>query len=368
VSGFETVNAARNFGNMQNNAHLPLNERAREILQWAIATFISTGRPVGSRRIARHSQEHLSAATVRNIMADLEEMGYLHQPHASAGRIPTDKGYRFYVDNILKRHEISARERVTIDKFLHQEDSAEHLMARASQVLSRVSNNVGIVVSPPISRISLQHVQFIKLAENRLLVVLVSRGGIVQSRVIRVQEDYSQLELEQAARYIIEHFKDKTLIEIKALILQMIRQERALYDKFLQRIIVLSSQTFSESPNESETEIYVDGASNLMKTPEFSDLNRMRALFETIEQKSRLANLISECINEDTQEVRISIGAENALPEIEDCSLITSLYVVDKSTRGSLGILGPTRMEYGRAISLVEYVARIFGHVLGSGN
>ena len=208
---FNITKGAHDIGNMQNNAHLPLNERAREILQWAIATFVSTGKPVGSRRIARHSQEHLSAATVRNIMADLEEAGYLRQPHASAGRIPTDKGYRFYVDNMLKRSEISAHERVTIDKFLHQEDSAEHLMARASQLLSRVSNNVGIVVSPPISRISLQHIQFIKLAENRLLVVIVSHGGIVQNRVIRVQEDYSELELEQAARYILEHFKDKSL-------------------------------------------------------------------------------------------------------------------------------------------------------------
>ncbi len=347
---------------------LMLNDRTREILRWAISTFVATGKPVGSRRIARKSREHLSAATVRNIMADLEEMGYLRQPHASAGRIPTDKAYRFYVDYMLERHEISQRDRTVVDCTLKAEDSAEHLMARTSQVLSRVSNNVGIVVSPPISRVALQHIQFIKLTDNRILVILVSRSGIVQNRVIHADEEYTQVDLDQAARYIVEHFKDKTLFEIRARILQMIQQERNLYDKFMQRVIMLSTHSFSDVSTELEAEIYLDGTSNLIKTPEFSDLNRMRALFETIEQKSRLASLISQCIKGDNQEVRITIGAENALPGIEDCTLITSCYVVDEKTHGSLGILGPTRMEYGRAISLVEYVARLFGRVLTAGN
>src|SRR5512135_109649 len=152
------------------------SERIREILHWVIATFILTGKPVGSRRIARQSREQLSPATVRNIMADLEEMGYLQQPHASAGRVPTDKAYRFYVDYLLKRRDISPRDRTLIDRDLRLDDSAEHLMARASQVLSRVSKNVGIVVSPPIGRVALKHLQFVKLADNRILVILVSRA------------------------------------------------------------------------------------------------------------------------------------------------------------------------------------------------
>jgi heat-inducible transcriptional repressor len=345
-----------------------LNERAREILQWAISTFVATGKPVGSRRLARRSREHLSAATVRNIMADLEEMGYLRQPHPSAGRVPTDKAYRLYVDSMLKRKELSPRDRAVIDRGLTPDDNAEHLMVRTSRVLSRVSNNLGIVVSPPISRVALQHIQFMRLTENRVLVILVSRSGIVQNRVIHSDDDYSQTELDQAARYLMEHFKDKTLFEIKGMILQMIREERALYDKFMQRVIVLSTQTFSAAPDDSQSEVYLDGAANLIRTPEFSDINKMRTLLETIEQKSRLAFLLSQCIKEDTEEVRITIGAENALPGIEDCTLITSRYVVDEKTQGSLGILGPTRMEYGRAISLVDYVARLFGQVLRSGN
>jgi heat-inducible transcriptional repressor len=345
-----------------------LNERTREILRWAISAFVATGRPVGSREIARKSREHLSAATVRNIMADLEEMGYLRQPHASAGRIPTDKAYRFYVDYMLERHEISPQDRSEVDRTLLPDDSAEHLMARTSQVLSRVSHNLGIVVSPPISRVALQHIQFIKLTENRILVILVSRSGIVQNRVFHVEDDYTQVDLDQAARYIVEHFKDKTLIEIRLLILQMIQKEKNLYDRFMRRVLMLSTQTFSDAAEELESEIYLDGASNLIKAPEFSDINKMRVLFETIEHKGRLASLISQCIKGDNQEVRITIGAENALPGIEDCTLITSCYVVDKKTQGSLGILGPTRMEYGRAISLVDYVARLFGRVLGAGN
>ena len=351
---------------IQANEHFTLNERSREILEWVISTFVSTRKPVGSRKIARHSREHLSAATVRNIMADLEEMGYLKQPHASAGRVPTDKAYRFYVDYMLKRTEISARDRDIVDRNLRPDDSAEHLMARTSNVLSRVSNSLGIVVSPPISLVALQYIQFVQLTDDRILVILVSRSGIVQNRVIHVREDFSQTELDQAARFIIERFKDKTLMEIRALILQMIKQDRALYDKFMQRVIVLSTQTFAEASDDVHSEIYLEGASNLIKNPEFSDINRMRTLFETIEEKSRLASLISECIKGDTQEVRITIGAENAFPAIEDCTIITSRYVVDEKTHGSLGILGPTRMEYGRAISLVDYVARLFGRVLGN--
>jgi heat-inducible transcriptional repressor len=344
------------------------NERVREILHWVIATFIITGKPVGSRKIARHSREQLSAATVRNIMADLEERGYLHQPHASAGRVPTDKAYRFYVDYLLKRRNLSPRDKDSINRDLRLDDSPEHLMARTSQILSRVSKNVGIVVSPPISRVALKHVQFIRLADNRILVILVSRSGIVQNRVIHYGEEISQTELDQAARYIVEHFKDRTLHEIRSQILKMIQQEQALYDKFTRRIITLSTQAFSDNENELDAEVYLDGTSNLIKSPEFTDINKMKLLFETIEQKSRLAALISHCIEGDTQEVRITIGAENALQGIEDCALITSRYVIDEKTHGSLGILGPTRMEYARAISLVDYVARLFGRVLETGN
>ena len=344
------------------------NERIREILHWVIATFIITGKPVGSRSIARHSREQLSPATVRSIMADLEEMGYLHQPHASAGRVPTDKAYRFYVDYLLKRRNLSPRDKDMIDRGLQLDDSAEHLMVRASQVLSRASKNVGIVVSPPISRVALSHLQFVRLADSRILVILVSRSGIVQNRVIHYPEEVSQTELDQAARYIVEHFKDLTLFEIRNQILKMIQKEQALYDKFMQRIITLSSRAFSATESEQDAELYLDGTSNLIKTPEFSDINRIKLLFETIEQKSRLASLISRCIEGDTQEVRITIGAENALQGIEDCTLITSRYVVDEKTHGSLGILGPTRMEYARAISLVEYVAGLFGRVLETGN
>jgi heat-inducible transcriptional repressor len=344
------------------------NERIREILNWVIATFVVTGRPVGSRRIARNSREQLSAATVRSIMADLEEMGYLHQPHASAGRVPTDKAYRFYVDYLLKRRDISPQDRDIIDRDLRLDDSAEHLMARTSQVLSRVSKNVGIVVSPPISRVALKHIHFVKLTDNRILVILVSRSGIVQNRIIPYSEEISQLELDQAARYIVENFKDLTLSEIKNQILKMIQKEQALYDKFMQRVITLSTRTFTEGEGELDADVYMDGASNLIRAPEFSDINKMKLLFETIEQKSRLAALISRCIEEDTQEVRITIGAENALPGIEDCTLITSRYIVDEKTHGSLGILGPTRMEYARAISLVDYVAKMFGRVLETGN
>jgi len=343
------------------------SERTREILRRAISTFVLTGRPVGSRMVARHIREDLSPATVRSIMAELEEMGYLRQPHASAGRIPTDKAYRFYVDCLLERHELSPKERFRVANDLKPDDTAEHLMLRTSQVLSEMSRSLGIVISPPISRIALQHIQFTALPDKRILIVLVSRAGTVQNRIIRLEEEFTQTELDQASRYIVENFRDKTLEEIRALVLQMIREERVMHDAFMRRVVLLSAQAFPDS-GDLTSEVYMQGASNLMKRPEFSDTNRMRALFETIEQKSKLASLISQCIEDDTQEVRILIGAENTLAGIEDCTLITSRYVVDEKTHGSLGILGPTRMEYGKAISLVEYVAGLFGKVLGARN
>jgi heat-inducible transcriptional repressor len=297
-------------------------------------------------------------------MADLEEMGYLKQPHHSAGRIPTDKGYRLYVDDLIHRHEISPEDRAVLDRDLRPEDNIEHMMTRVSQVLSRVSRNLGIVVSPPISSIALQHIQFIRLSENRIMVILVSRSGLVQDRVIHVDEEFSQTELDQAARYIIDHFKDKTLFEIRGRLLQMIHQDRALTDRFIQRVITLSARSFAESAGEMEAGVYLDGASNLIKTPEFSDINKLRVLLEAIEHKSRLALLLSQCIQGDTQEVRIAIGAENALPGIEDCTLITSPFALDERTHGSLGILGPTRMEYARAIAVVEYAAKVLSGIL----
>jgi heat-inducible transcriptional repressor len=349
---------------MQKSDNLALDERSREILQWVISTFVTTGKPVGSRRIARRSREHLSAATVRNIMADLEEMGYLSQPHTSAGRLPTDKAYRAYVDCMLQRHEISSRDRALIDSTLAHEDSAEHLMERTSKVLSQVSNSLGIVMSPPISRVALEHIQFLRLSEGRILVVLISRAGTVQNRVVRPDETFSQAELDQAANYISEHFKGRTLQEIRPRIIQTLQEERARCDQLTHRVLQLSTHAFAATADDPPADVYLDGAANLIKRPEFSDVNRMRALFETMEQRSKLAALLSRCIEGDSQEVRITIGAENSFPGIEDCTLITSPYVVDERIQGSLGILGPTRMEYGKAISLVEYVARLFGRVL----
>jgi len=344
------------------------NARTREILHWVISTHIITGKPVGSRSVARYSSEGLSPATVRNIMADLEEMGYLYQPHPSAGRIPTDEAYRFYVDCLIKRKDISDQDRELIDRDLKLDNNAEIFMERTSQVLSRVSNNVGIVLSPPISSVALKHIHFTKLTENRILVILVSRSGIVQNRVIQYPEEITQSELDQAARYIVENFKNRTLLKIRLQILKMLQKEQALYDKFMQNIITLSTRSFVETEGNQEAQIYLDGTSNLIKTPEFTDINKMKLLFETIEEKNRLAALISRCIDGDTQEVQITIGAENALPGIEDCTLVASRYVIDENTRGSLGILGPTRMEYTRAIALVDYVARLFGHMLETGN
>lgn len=340
-----------------------LDLRSREILREVIQTYISTGRAVGSRALSKRSRSRLGAASIRNIMADLEEAGYLQQPHFSAGRVPTDKGYRFYVDTLMEKRRLTPGELERIHSSLGREpiESFEGLMETTSHLLSTFSNNVGIVLAPTISKTVLQHVQFLRLGEGRILAVLVGRSGIVQNKVIRLEDNISQEDLDRAGRYLTEEFSGKTLPVIRAELQQLLTQERVAYQKWLRHASLLCDKTFD---NDTHQLLVLDGTSNIMNQPEFADMNRVRALFETFEHRHKLIRIISECIRDDNSGVRILIGKETGLSGMQDCTLITSPYVYQNRVAGSLGILGPTRIEYGKTITLVDYVARLFGSIL----
>jgi heat-inducible transcriptional repressor len=340
-----------------------LDERNQEMLTLLIKTHIATGEPVGSRTIARLTSEGLSPATVRNIISDLEEAGYLEQPHTSAGRIPSDKGYRFYVDHILEQTQLSQLDETVIQRgmLVAQWPSADHLMSRASHLLSHFSESVGIVISPSISHDIIRHIDFVRLSDGRILVITVSRAGIVQDRLVRIDEDLTQDELNRTANYVNTNFSGMSMPEIRLELIKLLSEEKALYNRLLQTAAMLCKLGLDDT-DENDAEVFVEGASNIVTKPDFADTEHMRELLRIFEEKSRLIKILNECVSQ--QAVTIRIGAENSLPSLRGCAVITSFYSYGDRVVGSLGVVGPVRMEYQRTIGVVAYVARLLEQAL----
>ncbi len=341
------------------------DERCRDILLATIKLYIATGEAVGSRTLSKQSREKLSAATIRNIMADLEDAGYLAQPHTSAGRIPTDKGYRFYVDNILRQSRISKSDEVAINRSLLHTDlnSAEELMERTSHLISQISDNVGIVVSPTLTQDTLQHIDFVKLADGRILVITVSGSGFVRNRLVRVDEDFTQQNLNKTASYVNDNFSGMTLSAIRSEILGRMSEEKALYDQLLCNAILLCNHSLNE--DDEHAAVYVDGTSTILSKPDFSDTERMRALFRMYEEKGKLLKLLNEYLAASTTTgICVRIGSENSIPSMRTCAIITSPYTYGNNAIGGVGVVGPTRLDYARMITVINYIARLFERVL----
>ena len=342
-----------------------LGERARDILRSLIREHVRTGKPVGSRRVAQLNKEDLSSATVRNVMAHLGEKGYLAQPHTSAGRFPTARGYRFYVDSLLESPGLSDREVSQIRSSLEQEKDPGELMNKTSQLLSVYTDNVGFVLAPSIAAAAIKHIKFVKLSRERLLVILVTRTGLVEHRFVRLGKEHSQAELDQASRYLVDHFEGRTLLEIRDELLNLMSEEKALYDRLLKSVVLLGSVGLMETEDgTTESAVYLGGTARIIQKPELANANRTMALFEAFEEKSRLVRIITECLREEAPGPKVVIGLEKHMPGMRDWALVTSPYRCNRKVAGSLGVLGPARMEYERAISLVAVVAKLFGRLL----
>ena len=348
-----------------------LDGRSSEMLTLLIDTHIATGEPVGSRAISSRTSEGLSSATVRNIISDLVETGYLEQPHTSAGRVPSDKGYRFYVDHLAAQAPLSVSDEAAIEQGIRSDEveGVEQLLARASHLLSHLTESVGIVVSPSVTQDIIKHIDFVRLGESRLLVITVLRAGIVQDRVIRVDEDFAQDELNATARYLNENFGGMSLIAMRAELIRRISEERALYDRYLQNALVLCQPGLTEG-EQNAPEVFVEGASNIITKRDFNDVGKIRELLRVFEEKNRLIKILNECIApaavETRQAVSVRIGAENSLPSLRGCAVITTYYGMDGQVIGSLGLVGPVRMEYARMIGVVNHVARVLGQALAA--
>jgi heat-inducible transcriptional repressor len=347
--------------------------RGQAVLSAIIKEHLATTEPVGSRTLSDRFAPAAgwSSATIRHVMGQLEDAGLVEQPHTSAGRVPTDKGYRFYVDHMLGDIPLSKTDMSTINSLLGisggEGDAPHRLLEKTSRLLSALSQNVGIVVSPSLADDRLQHIQFVQLAENRVLVVLVSAPNIIHNKIVRMDEKLSQDELERTARYLNTEFAGKSLLAIRAEIVELMRAEKALYDKMLRNAMLLCESSL-EGEEATTSDVFVDGASNILTNPEFADADRMRELFRTFEEKSRLVKILNECVARDQAvpgDVQIVIGGELAVPSMQQCALIMAPYRTGTGERvGTLSVIGPMRIEYARMISVVNYVARLIERML----
>ena len=342
-----------------------LETRQRDILATILRQYIPSGVPVGSKAVADRLTEPLSSATVRNLMAELEAAGFLEQPHVSAGRVPTDKAYRFYVDHMAESGRLGAATEKYIDDSLGADTaSPDQLMAKTSHVLSEVSHNVGLVLGLAFEEKLLEHVKFVQLPERRVLAVIVSKPDLIEDNVIRLDEEMSQQELDQAASYLNAEFRGWSLKTIRVEIFKRMEEMKATFDRLVANVATLFTR--GALAGEESGPLFVDGTAKILDRPEFMDAREVKELLAAFEEKGKLVKILSACLESSTPGVRVLIGRENPNSEMHHCTIIVAPYRYRKRAVGALGVVGPTRMEYDRAITTVEYIAHRTSRLLSS--
>ncbi len=341
----------------------PAGGREREILTAIVETFIASGEPVGSRTLARSSREGLSAATIRNVMADLADAGFLEQPHASAGRVPTAEAYRYYVEQLSGEAHLSHENQSIIQDTLTGVTDVEEFMERTSHVLSLISHGVGVTVATTGPRNALEHVYFSRLGDQKVLAVVVTRSGVVRDRVLRL--DIPQSDLDLAARYINDNFRGWTMGDMRAELARRLEQERSEYDRLMQSIAQLYQQGALASSDDTKA-VFVEGAANLVmnNVAGQEDRQRLQDMLRTLEEKEKVVKLLSAYLDTRQEAVRVVIGLDQALPSMQNFVLIGAPARVGGEVMGSLAVIGPTRLDYQHTMSAVSYIARLFDKLL----
>lgn len=337
----------------------PAGGREREILTAIVETFIATGEPVGSRTLARFSREGLSAATIRNVMADLADAGFLEQPHTSAGRVPTAEAYRYYVEQLSGETHLSHENQSIIQDTLTGINDVQDFMERTSHVLSLISHSVGVTIASTGPRNALEHVYFSRLGDQKVLAVVVTKSGVVRDRVLRL--DIPQADLDLAARYINDNFRGWTMENMRVEIARRLDKERSEYDRLMQSIEQLYKQGALAATDGTEA-VFVEGASNLLTGEE--DRQRLQEMLRTLEEKEKVVKLLSAYLDTRQEAVRVVIGLDEALPSMRNFVLIGAPARVGGEVMGSLAVIGPTRLDYQHTMSAVSYIARLFDKLL----
>lgn len=334
-----------------------LNERAQLLLKTLIERYIADGQPVGSRALSKYSRLDLSPASIRNVMADLEEMGLIASPHTSAGRIPTPRGYRFFVDTLLTIRPLDSIEINQLEGQLHAE-STQRLVTSASQLLSDLTRFAGVVVTPRRSA-GFRHIEFVRLSEKRILVILVTPEGDVQNRILSSERSYTPSELTEASNILNQNFAGLTLEQSRAHIQEQLRQLREDMLKLMTAALEAGDQAISESSEE----IVISGESKLLDVQDLSsNMARLRGLFDLFERKTALLQLLD--VSSRAEGVQIFIGGECGLVPLDECSVVTAPYRVEGKIVGTVGVIGPTRMAYERVIPIVDITAKLLSSAL----
>jgi heat-inducible transcriptional repressor len=337
----------------------PIGEREREILTAIVETFIATGEPVGSRTLARANRENLSPATIRNVMADLADAGFLEQPHTSAGRVPSTEAYRYYVEQLTGKARLSHEDESMIQDSLHGISEVQEFMERTSHVLSLLSHNVGVAVAIGGPKNALEHVYFSRLGDQKVLAVVVTRTGLVRDRVLRV--DLPQADLDAAARFINENFRGWTMEAMRGELARRLEQERSEYDRLMASVEQLYRQG-ALAVDDTAQMVFVEGAANLVAGEQ--DRQRLQELLKTLEEKQKIVELLGAYLDAKQEAVRVVIGLDEALPSMRNFVLIGAPARVGGEVMGSLAVIGPTRIDYQHAMTAVSYIARLFDKVL----
>ncbi len=346
---------------MQTGAREPkLDDRAQHLLRALVQKYIRDGQPVGSRTLSRDSGLDLSPATIRNVMADLEEMGLVRSPHTSAGRVPTPQGFRFFVDTLLTMQPPESNEVQRLREQLDPDRDLPHLMATTSSLLSEVTRLAGVVTLPKREQLKLRQVEFLPLSGQRVLAILVVNDREVQNRIIHGRRDYQRSELERAANYLNANFMGRDLRDARQQLLTEMRTARETMNDMMLAAIEMADKAFV---SEKERDDFVmAGQTNLMGFAELADMDKLRQLFDAFSQKEHMLHLLDGALHADG--IQIFIGEESGYQVLDECSVVTAPYEVDGRVLGVLGVIGPTRMAYERVIPIVDVTARLLGSVL----
>ncbi len=344
-------------------SNLTLDDRSRRLLKALVERFIHDAQPVGSRTLSRDSGLELSPATVRNVMSDLEEMGLVAAPHTSAGRVPTVKGYRLFIDTLLKVQPLSRVEVEQLRENLQtgEEFNPQSIISTASSLLSGITNMAGVVTLPRRDHSEIRHLEFVPLSEGRVLAILVFSDHEVQNRILHVEREYSPSELQQASNYLSSLFSGRGLMDVRQRLLGELSRTREDMNETMRAAVEMAGKVFS---NSEEEDYVMAGQVNLMSFKELSDVDKLRQLFEAFTTKRDILHLLDQCVSADG--VQIFIGEESGYKVLDECSVVTAPYEIDDHVVGVLGVIGPTRMAYDRVIPIVDVTARLLGAALNS--
>lgn len=338
---------------------LDLNERSLHLLKTLVERYIQEGQPIGSRALSKNADIKLSPATIRNVMADLEELGLIHSPHTSAGRVPTVSGYRMFVDTLLTVKPLASKEIKQLNNGLNNAENDGEIVSRASQLLSEVTQMAGVVTIPKRDVLCLRHIEFLPLSNTRVLVIFVTNEQEVHNKIIHTTKKFTEAELLQASNYINSIYSGRSLSSVRTSILNELQQDQRRVNQGMIDAVNIAKMAFEHPPKE---DYVLTGETNLMGLNELSDMDQLKQLFDAFSQKQGVIHLLDQCI--EAEGVQIYIGEESGYQAFDQCSLVTSSYSINDQTVGVLGVIGPTRMAYEKVIPFVDVTAKLLGSAL----